>query len=66
MELKNWECGMDIQYGATLDATLNATMVNLKFQQVFNEQRQFFIEGTELFNKAELFFSRRIGGTPTK
>jgi len=35
------------------------------FEQVFSEQRQFFIEGTELFNKGGLFFSRRIGDTPT-
>lgn len=71
--------GMDIQYGVTENFTLDATLIpdfgqvgfddvslNLgPFEQVFNEQRQFFIEGTELFNKAELFFSRRIGGTPT-
>lgn len=71
--------GMDIQYGVTENFTLDATLVpdfgqvafdnvslNLgPFEQVFNEQRQFFIEGTELFNKARLFFSRRIGNTPT-
>ena len=70
--------GMDIQYGVTENFTLDATLIDFgqvgfddvslnlgPFEQVFNEQRQFFIEGTELFNKAELFFSRRIGGTPT-
>lgn len=71
--------GMDIQYGVTENFTLDATLIpdfgqvgfdnvslNLgPFEQVFNEQRQFFIEGTELFNKAGLFFSRRIGDTPT-
>ena len=71
--------GMDIQYGVTENFTLDATLIpdfgqvgfddvslNLgPFEQVFNEQRQFFIEGTELFNKAGLFFSRRIGSTPT-
>jgi len=71
--------GMDIQYGVTENFTLDATLIpdfgqvgfdnvslNLgPFEQVFNEQRQFFIEGTELFNKAGLFFSRRIGNTPT-
>jgi hypothetical protein len=30
----------------------------------FNERRQFFTEGTELFSKADLFYSRRIGGRP--
>lgn len=71
--------GMDVQYGITENFTLDATLIpdfgqvafdnvslNLgPFEQVFNEQRQFFIEGTELFNKAGLFFSRRIGNTPT-
>ena len=71
--------GMDIQYGVTENFTLDATLIpdfgqvgfdnvelNLgPFEQVFSEQRQFFIEGTELFNKGGLFFSRRIGDTPT-
>ena len=75
----NGSIGMDVQYGVTDNFTLDATLVpdfgqvgfdnvslNLgPFEQVFNEQRQFFIEGTELFNKAGLFFSRRIGDTPT-
>jgi len=30
----------------------------------FNENRQFFLEGTELFSKGDLFYSRRIGGMP--
>lgn len=72
--------GMDIQYGVTENFTLDATLIpdfgqvafdnvslNLgPFEQVFNEQRQFFIEGTELFGKGRLFFSRRIGSTPTE
>ena len=33
------------------------------FEVRFDEQRQFFIEGVELFNRAGLFYSRRIGGT---
>lgn len=71
--------GMDVQYGVTENFTLDATLIpdfgqvgfdnvelNLgPFEQVFNEQRQFFIEGTELFGKAGLFFSRRIGDAPT-
>ncbi|MFD2565733.1 DUF5916 domain-containing protein [Pseudotenacibaculum haliotis] len=71
--------GMDVQYGITENFTLDATLIpdfgqvgfdnvslNLgPFEQVFNEQRQFFVEGTELFGKGNLFFSRRIGNTPT-
>lgn len=30
------------------------------------ENRQFFTEGTELFNKENIFYSRRIGGIPLK
>lgn len=70
--------GMDVKYGLnesfTLDATLipdfgqvvsdnvvnNLTPYEIKFQ----ENRPFFTEGTELFNKAGLFYSRRVGATP--
>jgi hypothetical protein len=34
------------------------------FEQRFDENRQFFTEGVNLFNKAGLFYSRRIGGNP--
>lgn len=67
--------GMDIKYGIneafTLDMTLvpdfgqvvfDSQVLNLSpFEIQFNENRQFFTEGTELFNKAGLFYSRRIG-----
>lgn len=70
--------GLDIKYGLsdsfTLDATLipdfsqtgfDALTLNLgPFEQTFREQRQFFTEGVELFDKGNLFFSRRIGGRP--
>jgi len=70
--------GMDIKYGITDNFTLYATLIpdfsqvgfdnvvlNLgPFEQVFTEQRQFFIEGADLLEKGNLFFSRRIGGTP--
>ncbi len=70
--------GMDIKYGITDNFTLYATLIpdfsqvgfdnvvlNLgPFEQVFAEQRQFFIEGADLLEKGNLFFSRRIGGTP--
>ena len=70
--------GMDIKYGLndafTLDMTLipdfgqvqsDNQVLNLSpFEVRFNENRQFFTEGTELFNKGGLFYSRRVGGTP--
>ena len=74
----NWSVGMDIKYGLTDNFTLDATLIpdfsqvgfddvvlNLgPFEQQFTEQRQFFTEGTELFNKGNLFYSRRIGSAP--
>jgi hypothetical protein len=74
----NWSVGMDIKYGLTDNFTLDATLIpdfsqvgfddvvlNLgPFEQQFTEQRQFFTEGTELFNKGNLFYSRRIGSSP--
>ncbi len=70
--------GMDVKYGIndafTLDMTLipdfgqvqsDDQVLNLTpFEVRFDEQRQFFTEGTELFNKANLFYSRRVGGNP--
>ncbi|WP_162428753.1 DUF5916 domain-containing protein [Pontibacter pudoricolor] len=70
--------GMDVKYGINDAFTLDVTLVpdfgqtqsdnqvlNLSpFEVKFGENRQFFTEGTELFNKAGLFYSRRIGGTP--
>ena len=70
--------GLDLKYGITDNFTLDATLVpdfsqvgfdNLTlnlgpFEQTFNEQRQFFTEGVDLFNKGNLFFSRRVGSAP--
>jgi len=70
--------GMDIKYGInesfTLDMTLvpdfgqvqsdNAVLNLSPFEVQYNENRQFFTEGTELFSKGGLFYSRRIGGVP--
>lgn len=70
--------GMDVKYGVnesyTLDMTLipdfgqvqsdNAVLNLSPFEQKFNENRPFFTEGTELFNKAGIFYSRRVGSTP--
>lgn len=70
--------GLDLKYGINQAFTLDATLIpdfgqvqsdnnvlNLSpFEVKFNENRAFFTEGTELFNKGGLFYSRRIGGTP--
>lgn len=75
---KSFNAGMDIKYGLsdafTLDMTLipdfgeaqsdNQVLNLTQFEVRFNENRQFFTEGTELFNKGGLFYSRRIGGSP--
>ena len=69
---------MDLKYGINDAFTLDLTLVpdfgqvqsdnqvlNLsQFEVFFQERRPFFTEGTELFNKSGLFYSRRIGGTP--
>ncbi|MDB5197715.1 MAG: hypothetical protein JWP88_2086 [Flaviaesturariibacter sp.] len=71
--------GMDVKWGLNESFTLDATLIpdfgqvisdnvvnNLTPYEVrFNENRPFFTEGTELFNKSGLFYSRRIGATPT-
>ena len=70
--------GMDLKYGISDAFTLDMTLIpdfgqvqsdnevlNLSpFEVRFDENRQFFTEGTELFNKGGLFYSRRVGGTP--
>ncbi|MBK7879825.1 MAG: DUF5916 domain-containing protein [Saprospiraceae bacterium] len=73
-----YSMGADLKYGIndafTLDMTLvpdfgqviaDRRVLNLSpFEIFFNENRQFFTEGTELFNKESLFYSRRVGGQP--
>ncbi len=70
--------GMDVKWGLSESFTLDATLVpnfgevqsdnkvrNLSpFEVQYEERRQFFTEGTELFSKAGIFYSRRIGDTP--
>ncbi len=74
----SWNAGMDIKYGINDAFTLDMTLIpdfgeaisdnqvqNLSaFEIQFDENRQFFTEGIELFNKGNLFYSRRIGGQP--
>lgn len=71
----SYNLGMDIKYGIndafTLDMTLipdygqvrsDNQVLNLTPAEVwFSENRPFFTEGFELFNKGGLFYSRRVG-----
>jgi len=75
----NTNYGIDVKYGINESFTLDATLIpdfgqtafddvtlNLSpFEQHFSEKRSFFTEGTELFNKGDLFYSRRIGNSPS-
>lgn len=70
--------GMDVKCGLNQSFTLDLTLIpdfgqvqsdnkvlNLTpFEVKYTENRPFFTEGTELFNKGNLFYSRRIGGQP--
>ncbi|MFV8325152.1 DUF5916 domain-containing protein [Flavobacterium sp. ZS1P14] len=74
-----FKAGLDIKYGINDSFTLDAILVpdfgqtkfdnailNLEpFEQKLDENRPFFTEGTNLFNKGGLFYSRRIGGVPS-
>lgn len=74
----SYAAGMDLKYGLneayTLDMTLipdfgqrksDAVVLNLTPYEIkYRENRQFFTEGLELFNKSGLFYSRRIGKRP--
>ncbi len=70
--------GLDLKYGINKSYTLDMMLIpdfgqtasddkvlNLStVETMYNEKRSFFTEGTELFSRADLFYSRRIGGTP--
>lgn len=75
---KNFNAGMDLKWGISQSFTLDMILIpdfsqvqsddeilNLSaFEVRYDEKRQFFTEGTELFNKGGIFYSRRIGGRP--
>ncbi len=70
--------GADIKYGINESFTLDMTLLpdfsqvqsdnkvkNISaFETIYSEKRPFFNEGTSLFSKGGLFYSRRIGKTP--
>ncbi|WP_034060758.1 DUF5916 domain-containing protein [Lacinutrix jangbogonensis] len=74
----NFNGGLDLKYvhnnAYTLDVSLipdfsqapsDDQIFNLSpFEVQFNENRQFFVEGTEIFDKSGYLYTRRIGGSP--
>ena len=70
--------GIDLKYGITDSFTLDVTLIpdfgqvqsddellNLTPYEIqFSEKRQFFTEGSELFSKGDIYYSRRIGDRP--
>ncbi|OQY05681.1 MAG: hypothetical protein B6I20_00650 [Bacteroidetes bacterium 4572_117] len=72
--------GMDLKYGINESLTLDMMLIpdfsqvqtddailNLSaFETQYEEKRPFFTEGTELFTKGEIFYSKRIGSYPKK
>jgi hypothetical protein len=70
--------GLDMKVGLNDAFTLDATLIpnfgqvqsdnkflNLSpFEQFFQERRPFFTEGTDMFGRGDIFYSRRIGGRP--
>ncbi|NCX96499.1 MAG: hypothetical protein EBX41_08845, partial [Chitinophagia bacterium] len=76
--VQTYNGGMDIKYGLSESFTLDMTLVpdfgqtlfdykvlNLSpFEVRYDERRYFFTEGVELFNRGDLFYSRRVGGMP--
>ena len=74
----SYKGGMDLIYGISDSYTLDMILIpdfgqvesdeeiyNLSpFEVYYEEKRPFFTEGTELFEKGDVFYSRRVGGTP--
>jgi len=70
--------GLDLKYGINESFTLDMMLIpdfgqiqsddkqlNLTpYELYYSEKRQFFTEGTELFQRAGIFYSRRIGAAP--
>ncbi len=77
---KFYKAGLDLKVGLNRSFTIDMMLIpdfgevmadepvlNLSpFETYYVERRQFFTEGTEIFNLGGIFYSRRIGGTPQK
>lgn len=75
---KTFKGGMDMKYGISESFTLDMMVIpdfgqvqsddkklNLSpYELYYDEKRQFFTEGTELFQRGNIFYSRRIGASP--
>jgi hypothetical protein len=75
----SYNYGLDVKYGINESFTLDMTLIpdfgqvqaddeiyNLSpFEVYYDEKRPFFMEGTELFDKGDVFYSRRIGSKPS-
>lgn len=67
--------GLDVKYGISENFTLDMMLIPdfgqvqsdkksynfTPYEQYFEEKRPFFTEGTEIFSKGDIFYSRRIG-----
>lgn len=70
--------GLDLKYGLNQSFTLDMMLIpdfgqvktddkslnTSPFETYYDEKRSFFTEGTEIFNKGNIFYSRRLGGKP--
>ncbi|WP_291862259.1 DUF5916 domain-containing protein [Marinilabilia sp.] len=73
-----YKAGLDLKYGISESYTLDMMLIpdfgqiqsddkqlNLSpYETYYDEKRQFFNEGIELFQRADIFYSRRIGSNP--
>lgn len=76
----SFTAGADLRYGINESFTLDVALIpdfgdvlsddfqfNISpFEIYYDERRPFFTEGTELFNRAGLFYSRRVGSRPSR
>ena len=77
---KYYNGGLDFKYGINESYTIDVMLIpdfnqiqsddqelNLSpYETYYDEKRYFFTEGVEIFNKGNIFYSRRIGKVPTK
>lgn len=76
----SYNAGMDVKWGISESFTLDLTLIPdfgqvesddrifslSPFEVYYEEKRPFFTEGTEFFQKGNVFYTRRVGATPKK
>jgi len=76
---KSYSGGLDLKYGINESFTIDMMLIpdynqiqsddqtlNLSpYETFYDEKRFFFTEGVDIFNKGDIFYSRRIGKEPT-